>query len=417
LTSIKEKLRGLTHISAIKPVKEISKADSSSPIIPELNAQILVNDFGSYVLREKRFPIDFEHGVALKEFLKLKSTDFVFAGKNSDLAQMEPDKILFIDTETTGLAGGTGTYVFMVGVGFFEDNEFLVQQYFMRDYGEENALLQAISQVLQGKTGLISYNGKSYDVPTLHTRCVLNRNPISWENYKHLDLLHASRRLWRKSINSCTLQNVEQNILGFRREGDIPGWEIPSLYFDFLRNRDYKPLLPVFKHNVMDILSMVTITVNICRAFTGYEKLQHDRYDLIGIIKTFEELGKHQKAAHACEVFLEYETLPELIQIMLKNAALLKKMHRLDEAEHVWHRVIDKAKSFNPVPYTELAKYYEHKLRDINKALEIVERAEKRFKIIAELRGGFDNDFEDELTYRKARLIKKLTQTDGGDES
>lgn len=417
MASIKEKLRGLTQNSTSAPVPPKKKSELSSGTISELDARIVENDLGVYVLREKRFPLDFVHGVPLKEFLELKGPDFVCAGKNAGLEDMRAEEVLFIDTETTGLAGGTGTYAFMVGVGFLRESEFVVQQYFMRDYGEEPALLHALSQALEGKTGLISYNGKSYDIPTLNARGVMNRNRIPWDTFKHLDLLHASRRLWRKTINPCTLQNVEQHILGFRREGDVPGWEIPALYFDFLRNRDYGPLVPVFKHNVMDILSLVTITVNICRAFSGYENLQHKKYDCLGIIKTFEELGDRQKAVHACEVFLEYESLPELVRILLKNAALLKKMGRMDEAEHAWYKVIDRANRFFPEPYTELAKYYEHKLRDFTRALEIVERAEKRMSIITELRGGIDNDIKAQLNYRKQRLIKKLTQTGGGDET
>ncbi|MBN2411874.1 ribonuclease H-like domain-containing protein [candidate division KSB1 bacterium] len=417
MASIKEKLRGLSHISAAAPAAERRESDSSSRIISELDARIVENDYGAYVFREKRFSLNFVHGVPLHEFLELKGPDFVCAGKNQELEGMQPDKVLFIDTETTGLAGGTGTYAFLVGVGFFADSEFVVRQYFMRDYGEEPALLHALSRVLQDKTGLVSYNGKSYDIPVLNTRGIINKDRIPWDAFKHLDLLHASRRLWRKTITPCTLQNIEQNILGFRREGDIPGWEIPALYFDFLRNRDYEPIVPVFKHNVMDILSLVSITVNICRAFSGYENLQQNQYDYFSIIKTFEELGDHSKAVHACEVFLEYESLPELVQILLKNATLLKKMNRMEEAERVWFKVIDRVNRFFPEPYTELAKYYEHKLRDINRALEIVERAEKRMNIIAELRGGLNNDIKEQLIYRKQRLVRKLKQTGEGGET
>ncbi len=417
MASIKEKLRGLSHLSAALPAAEKREPDSSCRIISELDARIVENNYGSFVLREKRFPLYFEHGVPLKDFLELKGPDFVCAGKNHELEAMRPDKVLFIDTETTGLAGGTGTYAFLVGVGFFSDSEFIVRQYYMRDYGEEPALLHALSRDLQDKTGLISYNGKSYDIPILNTRGIINRDRIPWDSFKHLDLLHASRRLWRKTITPCTLQNVEQNILGFRRKGDVPGWEIPALYFDFLRNRDYAPMVPVFKHNVMDILSLASITVNICRVFSGYENLQQKQYDYFGIIKTFEELGDHSKAVHACEVFLEYESLPELVPILLKNATLLKKMDRMAEAERVWYKVIDRVNRFFPEPYTELAMYYEHKLRDIDRALEIVERAEKRLNIIAELRGGFNNDMKEQLDYRKQRLVRKLKQTGGGGET
>ncbi|HPG37805.1 MAG TPA: ribonuclease H-like domain-containing protein [bacterium] len=416
MISVKEKLRGLVPASGLKPEPVLNKETSISLMVPGLDAQVVTNNSGSFLLREKRFPVDFNHGGLLKEFLTLQGTDFIYAGKNPQLAVIQPEQVLFIDTETTGLAGGAGTYAFLVGIGFFENGEFIVQQFFMRDYSDEPALLEALNHLLTGRAALLSYNGKAYDIPLLKTRCIMNRNTLYWDDFLHLDLLHAARRLWRKTLPACSLQNIEQSILGFRRQGDIPGAEIPYMYFAYLRSRDIKPLLPVFRHNVMDILSMVSITVKVCRAFSEWEKLQYEHYDLFAIVKTFEELGRHELASQACSAFIGFEAHPDLIQFMLKNAMLMKKMQRFEEAETLWQQVIDRAAWFVPEPWEELAKYYEHRRRDYAMALDIVERAEKRLEISLELHGNNDPAVYEAFVCRKQRLLKKQNRFLSGDQ-
>src|SRR5438034_1333048 len=174
----------------------------------------------------------------------------------------EPPKgprLLYLDTETTGLAGGTGTYAFLVGVGFFDGDEFEVQQYFMRDLDDEPALLAALEPLLREVDGLVTYNGAGFDLPLLETRFVLARR--RWPGtIPHLDLLPAARRLWSARLSDCRLVTVELHALGFERAGDLPGALIPSVYFEYLRRKAPGELPRVFEHNRHDVLSLAALT-------------------------------------------------------------------------------------------------------------------------------------------------------------
>ncbi len=402
MVSIKDKLRGIQKsVSATPPLPD--RSEKKDALVAELGASIIQNELGEFVLREKRYPLDFMHGSALGDFLKLESMDFIYAGKTHDLRDMSPENIIFLDTETTGLAGGTGTYPFMIGAGFFDNNEYVVQQYFMRDYHEEPAMLQGLAQLFQDRNAIISFNGKSYDLPTLTTRYILNRLPVPWENHLHLDILHTSRRLWKDRVVPCTLQNLEQHLLGFKRHGDVPGYEIPMIYFDYLRQGEYEPLIPVFKHNVMDILSMVTITVAISKAFKTPTAV--DSYDILGVVRTFEDLELYDLAISICE----QNTLPQVnnaIDILIKQSYLLKRLKNFDKTETLWLEIIDRSSRFLPFAYIELAKYYEHQVKDYIKALEIVERAMERVRVLEELR-GLIHECTPELEHRRQRLLGK----------
>ena len=154
-------------------------------------------------------------------------------------------KWAFLDTETTGLAGGTGTYAFLVGVGSIEASGFRLRQFFMRDYGEEASLLSRLDEYLAPFDVLITYNGKAYDQPLLETRFRMVRARHPFERMEHLDLLFGARRLWKLRLESCRLVDLENRILGVERQGDLPGEMIPYIYFDFLRTQQAFRLVPI----------------------------------------------------------------------------------------------------------------------------------------------------------------------------
>ena len=165
----------------------------------------------------------------------------------------EMSRLVCLDTETTGLAGGTGTCAFLIGLGAPEGVQFAVRQYFLRDYPEEKAILAALAEALEAYDGVITFNGKTFDIPLLETRYALARMKSPFTRLVHLDLLHPARRLWKLRLESCELQNLEKNVLGIFREGDVDGSEIPALYFDYLRTGDPKGLAPVFFHNTLTL--------------------------------------------------------------------------------------------------------------------------------------------------------------------
>ena len=168
-------------------------------------------------------------------------------------------RLLYLDTETTGLAGGTGTYVFLVGAGFFDGDTFEVRQYFMRDLDEEPALLAAVGGLLGQFDGVVTYNGGGFDLPLLETRFVLARRRFPADVF-HLDLLGSARRLWSTRLADCRLGTLERHVLGFTREDDLPGALIPSAYFDYLRRKQPGALPRIFEHNRHDILSLAALT-------------------------------------------------------------------------------------------------------------------------------------------------------------
>ncbi|MGE5325742.1 MAG: ribonuclease H-like domain-containing protein, partial [Deltaproteobacteria bacterium] len=171
----------------------------------------------------------------------------------------EAAKLAYLDTETTGLAGGTGTCAFLIGVGIVEGRQFAVRQFFLRDYPEEKAVLAALAEMLEPFAGVVTFNGKTFDLPLLETRYALARMKSPFARLVHLDLLHPARRLWKLRLDSCKLTHLEKHILGIERQGDVDGAEIPAIYFDYLRTGEARGLQPVFYHNALDIMTLTAL--------------------------------------------------------------------------------------------------------------------------------------------------------------
>ncbi len=173
----------------------------------------------------------------------------------------------FLDTETTGLAGGAGTFAFLIGLGFVTAEGFLVRQYFLREPAEEHSVLARLAEDLSQFKTLITFNGRTFDGPLLETRYRLARVAVPLEGMPHLDLLHACRRLWKLRFDSCKLTHLETQILGHERVGDVPGFLIPALYTNYLRTREAGSLVPVFSHNALDILSLACLAHVVAAVF------------------------------------------------------------------------------------------------------------------------------------------------------
>jgi len=409
MPSIKEKLRALDALSqARKPSAPVSDGSSKESLLA-LDAQPVTNEFGQCLLRTKIFPAQHVHSLPIGEFAQLRSRDFALVGKNLQLEQLAPERVVFIDTETTGLAGGTGTVAFLVGMGRFVGDCFEVTQYFLRDFGDEPALLHEISQSLCDVSGIISFNGKSYDLPLLRTRFILNRLEFKTEEFQHLDLLHAARRLWKKKLTSFNLRDLEVAILGFRREGDIPSAQIPSVFFQCLQSKDLSALKPILQHNVMDILSMPALMVKASRVFNPPTVPDAIDYDVLAVAKTMEQLGLDEKAGEVYETHLPFVKGEEAGQLMLRNAMRLKRLGRFREAETVWRTVVEQGQIFSSEAYLELAKCYEHRFGEIEKALTTVERLQKRLDVSLALKEDDSlNRLANDLQLRRNRLLRKM---------
>jgi uncharacterized protein YprB with RNaseH-like and TPR domain len=180
-----------------------------------------------------------------------------------------PDRwqdVLFLDTETTGLSGGTGTYIFLIGVAHFTEKELVLRQHMLLDLGAEREFIEGLKTEIEPFRACASYNGKAFDLPIIRTRFVMAIRSELTVDDSHLDLLHPARRLWRDRFGSTTLKQLEESVLDEGRTADIPGWLIPDAYFHYLRKRDPAIIAPVLEHNARDVISLVRITDRVARA-------------------------------------------------------------------------------------------------------------------------------------------------------
>ncbi len=223
--------------------------------------------YGRHFETEKLWESHKRHGSADIGALLDLPHDLLETISDGACPKASPEEWAFLDTETTGLSGGTGTCAFLVGVGSVTKEGFRVRQFFMRDYAEEASQLDALTRYLEPFRVLITYNGRTFDQPLLETRYRLNRSHPPFARMEHLDLLHGARRLWKLRFDSCRLVDLENQILGVERQGDVPGALIPFLYFEYLRTREAARLLPVFHHNALDILTLACLTGIVPFAF------------------------------------------------------------------------------------------------------------------------------------------------------
>jgi len=276
-----------------------------------------------------------------------------------------------------GLAGGTGTYAFLIGVGNIEPAGFRLRQFFMRDYGEEASLLRRLSEHLAQFDVLITYNGKTYDQPLLETRFRMARARHPFERMAHLDLLFGARRLWKLRLESCRLVELENRILGVERQGDLPGEMIPYYYFEYLRTQQAFKLVPIFHHNAIDILSLACLTAIVPFAFRSPEEtaFRHGA-DVIGLARWVLQAGRHEEALRLLRRAVDLGLPDDLLFRTLWDIGTLEK--RLGRSDAALALFTDLATSRNPYrarALRELAIYYEHRERNYAMALEMTHSA------------------------------------------
>ncbi|HWQ83237.1 MAG TPA: ribonuclease H-like domain-containing protein [Anaerolineales bacterium] len=382
------------------------QAEYPFPIEKVVGGELLYTHFGPTYQVEERFPAGHLHGSL--GLLTTSPMDALAAWTGDErVRNLDPRRIAFIDTETTGLSGGTGTYAFMIGIGRFIGDEFQTVQLFMRDPAEEPADLAALEEYLAPAQALVTFNGKTFDLPLLRTRFTTHGLKPSFSDLAHIDLLHISRRLWRDRLPSRTLGNLEYQILGAQRtEDDVPGWMIPSLYFDYLRSGDARPLRGVFYHNKIDVVSMAALLNCIASLLADPSGASlPDQSDLLAIAKFYDALGDAQAAAglyHECLQRSLSET--QQVEAMLRLAQIRKRAGEDAAAIALWKQA---AFHWNLDAHIELAKAYEHRLREPRSALEWTQAA------IQLVNHSDSTPFDKrtrlaELEYRQARLERKL---------
>ena len=336
---------------------------------------------GDVFISEQTYPSNYIYGAS--PLLSSFPLSFISQWANDPQVSSLPiSKFAFLDTETSGLSGGTGTYAFLVGAARFIDDKFVLQQFFMRDPAEEPALLEGLAKFLASCQSLVTFNGKAFDAPLLSTRYRLHQIPIPYQDYSHLDLLPLARRLWRDRLESRALKFLEEHVLGLKRSSEeVPGFEIPWLYFDYLRSGDARPLGGVFYHNAMDVVAMAALLAHMNdmleSPFDG--KVQHG-LDFVALGKLFEDLGHWDEAARLFERGLESDLTENDFGTAVKRLSILQKRRGdLGEAVRLWEAA---AKRGHLYAFIELAKHYEHKERDMKTALKWTKSALKRLEKI-----------------------------------
>src|SRR5215813_11860517 len=276
------------------------RVDTPSKIFIEdlLSGEVVRTAYGEHFETEKLWERHRRHGsIGIADLADLPE-DLLEALSSGAIRRAHPTQWAFLDTETTGLVGGTGTYAFLIGVGSIDSSGFRLRQFFMRDHAEEASLLSRLSEHLAQFDVLITYNGKVYDQPLLETRFRMSRARNPFERMEHLDLLFGARRLWKLRLESCRLVDLEYQILGVERQGDLPGEMIPYCYFEFLRTKQAFQLVPIFHHNVMDIVALACLTAVVPFAFRSPEDvaIRHGA-DLVGLGRWLAQAERYEEAA------------------------------------------------------------------------------------------------------------------------
>lgn len=344
---------------------------------------------------ERRYAVTHARGpVTLGHMLHTRPSVLWDAGRAPSLRDLDARKLLFLDTETTGLSGGTGTYVFLVGVAYYSESgdEVVVRQYFLSDVSAERALLHALNDLFREFTAVVTFNGKSFDWPLLETRYTYSRVRCVLKDPPHLDMLGPSRRLWKDNLPSCSLETLESYVLGVRRGFDVPGWRIPSLYFQYLRAGHIGHVLPVFDHNEHDLLTLVALTGHVGRILDEPDAVDLHAAEWFGVAKLYEDLGRFADSLRAYERGLVLDPSDELKGVALRRLSFLyKHLQQRDEAVAIWSKLVSEGTHLM-FPYLELAKHYEHMVRDysaaerytllaMERAFGVVERAELEHRL------------------------------------
>lgn len=360
---------------------------------------------GDAFVTEQTYNRDYFHG-GISPYSEFPLSIISQWAKDPRIEALPIHKYAFLDTETSGVSGGTGTYAFLVGAARFVDGKFTLKQFFLRDPAEEPAMLEALIHFLAPCDGLVTFNGKAFDAPLLVTRFKLHRIPVPFTNYAHIDLLPLARRLWRDRLASRALKSLEEHVMGFTRSSEeVPGYEIPWLYFDYLRSGDARPLGGVFYHNAMDVVAMAALLGHISETLADpYNGRVEHGLDFIALGKLFEDLGHWDEAARLFERGLEIGLDESDFGVAVKRISILqKKRGDMDRAVELWKAA---AKQGHVYAHIELAKHYEHKARDMKSALKWAKSARAHAEK-ADLPVYVRKHWLGEIDHRLKRLTRK----------
>jgi uncharacterized protein len=368
--SLVDKLKSLgvkVGADEIRPQVEIPRKAARQPLEKLLDGRWIESRRGPAFVVEQTYPLEYAHG-SFPIRISAPLTGIAAWANDPRLSGLPPEKLAFLDIETSGLSGGTGTYAFMVGVARYIGDNLHLAMFFMHAPEEEPALLEALADFLAPCEALVTFNGKSFDAPLLKTRYTLQSIPCPFDDYAHIDLLPLARRLWRERLPSRALKALEIDILNAPRgPEEVPGYEIPYLYFDYLRSGDPAPLKGVFYHNSLDVVSMAALLNYTAGLLDNPHDTELHGLDILALARLFADLRKWDDAARLYERALESE-LPEasFADALKRYAVLQRRRGDWETAVRLWERAAGEGHIY---AHVELAKHAEHRQRDIPLAL------------------------------------------------
>jgi hypothetical protein len=374
------------------------------PIENVIAGRIQQTEFGEAFVIEQFIPAAEKHGDSLLRFPASLNKLAAWAG-DARLALIAPQHFLFLDTESTGIYG-SGTLAFLVGLGRFEAGGFRKVQLFLREPIEERAMLEVLNGAIAGEDALVTFNGKSFDLPLLNGRYLSNAAPPPFRGMPHLDLLHIARRLWRDLLPSRALGDLEVQLLGVRRSAaEIPGWMIPQMYMDYMHTGDARPLTGVFYHNSMDVISMAALLDHIAAKLAApLEEVEH-HIELYAIGRLLADIGFAEEAIDVMRNTLDMQLPAETEYRLVENlACLFRRRGDYESALQLWQQA---ASDGHIYAHVEIAKYYEHRRRDLKQALQYTETA---ITVLKKSPTYERAHWQPLLEVRQARLERKLVK-------
>ena len=385
-----------SHARSVETTWEKIDGDTGLTVKQKLERLIALTDRGrGMAIRQEERPAEarrrepvqvFENSYALGTCygqipismgLQIPGPILSFLSREAEFTGLDLSSAVFLDLETTGLAGGTGTVPFLVGLGYYREERFRITQYFLNEMAEEDRLIRELAQFIldMGFKSIITYNGKAFDVPLVETRFALHRTPCPLRGLPHLDFLFSARSLWKHKYDSCRLFHLAQQIVQAERSEDIPGAEIPLRYFQYIRNGDFSLIDPILYHNQEDLLSLLGVVVAgavlIERNRESAERGEDDAMDLFGVAKLFERAGDTTTSAALLEKALSggRGLTDEVLQVARKKLSHhFKKTRDWDRALSFWKEM---AAGEEVDCFRELAMYFEHTAKDFDEAIRV----------------------------------------------
>jgi hypothetical protein len=439
---LSSRLRAIVQGGPPKPVRELTyEPDTGGYEAPAdlagvgaiLGGVPMRTPFGDCLVIDRRYEADRFHGTMRIEDCELKDCDglrvldptlgtpVLLASSHAPVPRSEQlfgagtPRTIFIDLETTGLSGGAGTVAFLVGCGYFDLGAFQVRQFLLTSYASERALLSAVASFFDGAELIVTYNGKTFDVPMMETRWGFHRIEMPLGGVPHFDALHSARRLWKTRTTAddggCRLSTLERTLFEVRRVGDVPGLEIPDRFFRFLRSGDPRPLEPVLEHNRIDLVSLAAVTAHAARLAQDGHGACRDCAEALALGRIYERADALERA-DACYLRAAGSDDPDVRGEALYRLALRRRRDRMfAEAAAFWRELVALTEpgslrrrgslaGLRQCAVEALAIHHEHRDRDLLGARELA---------LFALREG-DARSADGLRHRLARLDRKIAR-------